>query len=149
VDEIEKMLIERACERLVTEYCHFVDHGEAARIAGQFTDDGVWASAAVAYTGREAIERSFSRRQDNVKRMSRHVCNNLLIDVIDENNASGVVYLTLYRHDGEPGRPLSPSDVPNVIGEYRDTFVRTADGWRFKRREIHASFTKAGAGSGA
>jgi SnoaL-like domain len=147
VDEIQKMLIERACERLVTEYCHFVDHGEAAKIAGQFSDDGVWASASAVHSGREAIERNFEKRQANVKRMSRHVCSNLLIDVIDGNNATGVVYLTLYRHDGEPGRPLSPSDVPEIVGEYRDTFVRTANGWRFRRREIHASFTKTRSGA--
>lgn len=145
MDDIERMLIERACARLVTEYCHFVDHGEAGKIAGQFTDDGIWASATDVRTGREAIERSFQKRQANTARMSRHVCSNLLIDVIDENNATGVVYLTLYRHDGDPGRRVSPSDVPDVIGEYRDTFVRTAEGWRFKRRDICASFTKAGA----
>jgi len=137
------MLIERACERLVTEYCHFVDHGKAAKISSQFTDDGVWVTNTAVHSGRKAIEAYYQARQANVKRMSRHVCNNLLIDVIDENNAKGVVYLTLYRHDGEPNRPLSPSDVPQMVGEYRDTFVRTARGWRFKRREINASFSKA------
>ena len=45
MDELEQFLIERACARLITEYCHFVDHGEAGKISGQFTEDGVWASA--------------------------------------------------------------------------------------------------------
>lgn len=143
MDDLERLLIERACARLVTEYCHFVDHGEAAKIAGQFTEDGVWASATDTRSGREAIAKSFGRRQDNAARMSRHVCSNLLIDVIDENNASGVVYLTLYRHDGDPARRVSPTEAPDIIGEYRDTFVRTSDGWRFKQREIHVSFSKA------
>jgi hypothetical protein len=128
MDDMQRMLIERACERLVTEYCHFVDHGEAAKIAGQFTEDGVWANRASTFSGREAIAGSFQRRQDNAARISRH--------------ATGVVYLTLYRHDGEAGRRTSPSDIPDVVGEYRDTFVRTADGWRFKRREVHVSFSK-------
>src|SRR3954465_1522435 len=109
MDDMQRLLIERACARLVTEYCHFVDHGEAAKIAGQFTEDGVWASARDVRTGREAIAKSFQKRQDNTARMSRHVCSNLLIDVIDENNASGVVYLTLFRHDGDPARRVSPS----------------------------------------
>ena len=145
MDDMQRLLIERACARLVTEYCHFIDHGEAAKIAGQFTEDGVWASPGDARTGREAIAKSFERRQDNAARVSRHVCSNLLIDVIDENNATGVVYLTLFRHDGDPARRVSPSDVPNVIGEYRDSFVRTADGWRFKRREVHVSFARVAA----
>jgi hypothetical protein len=149
MNDMERLLIERACARLVTEYCHFVDHGEAGKIAGQFTDDGIWTSATNTMNGRGAIAKGFSRRQGNAARMSRHVCNNLLVNVIDENNATGVVYLTLFRHDGEPGRTVSPSDVPDIIGEYRDTFVRTDDGWRFKRREIHVSFSKAAAAKSA
>ena len=148
MDDMQRLLIERACARLVTEYCHFVDHGEAAKIADQFTEDGVWASARDVRIGREAIAKSFQRRQDNTARISRHVCCNLLIDVIDENNAKGVVYLTLFRHDGDPGRRISPAQLPDVVGEYRDTFVRTADGWRFKRREIHASFAGAATATG-
>jgi ketosteroid isomerase-like protein len=149
MDDMERMLIERACARLVTEYCHFVDHGEAAKIASQFTDDGVWASPQDTRSGRDAIAKSFGKRQDNAARMSRHVCTNLLIDVIDENNATGVVYLTLYRHDGDPARRVSPTDAPDIIGEYRDTFVRTSNGWRFKRREIRVSFSRAAASARA
>ena len=144
MDDLERMLIERACARLVVEYCHLVDHGEAARIADQFTDDGVWTADEITATGRDAFVRLFRERQDHAARMSRHVCSNLLIDVIDEHNATGVVYLTLYRHDGEVGRMLSPSGVPARIGEYRDTFVRDATGWKFKRRELHSSFAVVG-----
>ena len=143
MDDLQRLLIERACARLIVEYCHFVDHGEAAKIAEQFTADGVWTSPGNTYDGRAAIAEAFRRRQDNAARMSRHVCSNLLVNVIDENNATGVVYLTLYRHDGETNRRTSPADVPDIVGEYRDTFVRTADGWRFKRRETHVSFSKA------
>jgi ketosteroid isomerase-like protein len=107
MDDLERLLIERACARLVTEYCHFVDHGEAAKIADQFTEDGVWTSPENTMSGRDAIRRGSQIRQDNVERMSRHICNNLLVDVIDENNAKGVVYLTLYRHDGKPERRVS------------------------------------------
>ena len=77
-------------------------------------------------SGRAGIERYFAAREAQAERMSRHVCNNSLIDVIDENNATGVTYLTLYRHDGEPGRASSPTQAPEMVGEYRDTFARTA-----------------------
>ena len=141
--DIERLLIERACERLMIEYCHFVDHGEASRIAGQFTDDGVWTSPENTMTGRAEIEAGFMRRQKATHRRSRHVCTNVLIDVIDEDNATGVVYLTLHRHDDRerPDR-VRPSEVPDIVGEYRDTFVRTADGWRFSRREIGVDFAR-------
>ncbi len=42
----------------------------------------------------EQVRKGFARRQANVARMSRHVCNNLLLEVIDEDHAEGTVYLT-------------------------------------------------------
>jgi len=138
IDDGQRMVIERACLRLVTEYCHLVDHGEAARIADLFTDDGVWMST----QGRAALQQFFQSRQDDVARMSRHVCNNTLIDVVDADHARGVTYLTLYRHDGEPGRKVSPLSGPSMLGEYRDVFVRTADGWRFQQRDLILDFIR-------
>ena len=93
MDDLQKLLIERACLRLATEYCHLVDHGEAARCAELFAEDGVWVAGGATTTGREAILKSFRRRQDRSERQSRHVCCNQLIDIQDEDHASGVVYL--------------------------------------------------------
>ena len=140
MDTTELLSIERACQRLVTEYCHLVDHGKAEQIAGLFSEDGVWKSAEGTANGRDEVRRGFAARQANAKRMSRHVCNNLLLNIIDEDHAEGTVYLTLYRHDGEPGRRISPLDGPQMVGEYRDRFVRTSEGWRFAHREIEISF---------
>jgi ketosteroid isomerase-like protein len=142
MDDTERLLIERACERLVQAYCHLTDHGRAAEVAELFTEDGVWVSAENTMSGRAGIQRGFLRRQENAARMSRHVCSNLLIEVMDSDTAKGVVYLTLYRHDGEPGRLLSPLEGPIMVGEYSDTFVRTADGWRFKRRDVTICFSR-------
>ena len=95
-------------------------------------------------TGREQIRNGFQRRQDNKGRMSRHVCNNLLIDFISETEAVGSVYITLYFHDGEPGRESSsPTDCLQKLGEYRDRFVKTKDGWRFARREMVVNFLRS------
>ena len=140
MDDLKRLVIERACARLVVQYCHFIDHGEAARVAELFCEDGVWASPENTMTGRAAILKGFTHRQNNKARMSRHVCDNLLLDVVDDNTAEGVVYLTLYRHDGEEGRGASPAGPPELVGEYRDRFRNTADGWRFERREIFVSF---------
>jgi hypothetical protein len=40
MDATERMLIERACEPVIASNCHFVDHGEATRIADLFSDEG-------------------------------------------------------------------------------------------------------------
>ncbi len=142
MDPTEKMLIERDCERLVTSYCHLVDHGEAERVAELFTEDGVWTSPEVTMDGREAIRKGMALRQANQARMSRHVCCNFLLEISDADHAEGCVYLTLYRHDGEEGRAFSPLDGPAMVGEYRDRFVRTQDGWRIAHREIAIDFIR-------
>ena len=142
MDQSEKILIERDCERLVTAYCHLVDHGEAEQIADLFTEDGVWTSPEVTMDGREAIRKAMAFRQANAARMSRHVCNNFLLDISDPDHAEGTVYLTLYRHDGEEGRSFSPLEGPAMVGEYRDRFVRTEEGWRISHREIVVDFVR-------
>lgn len=140
MDPVQRLLIERECERLVVDYCHFVDHGEASRIADLFTEDGVWKSPENTMKGREELLQGFGLRQANTRRMSRHVCNDFRVDVIDDDHAEGAVYLTLYRHDGDEGRRLSPLEGPQMVGEYRDRFVRTSEGWRIAHREIEVSF---------
>ena len=37
---------------------------------------------------------------------------------------------------------MAPLEGPQIVGEYRDRFVRTPDGWRFARREIEVSFLR-------
>ncbi|MGY8803217.1 MAG: nuclear transport factor 2 family protein, partial [bacterium] len=90
----EMLMIERHCERLITRYCHYIDHGEAAKVADLFTADGTWTAPGVVMSGQDELRTGFTSRQENTARMSRHVCNNLLIDVIDADHAHGAVYLT-------------------------------------------------------
>ncbi len=142
MDDLKRLLIERECERLVTRYCHLVDHGDAERVAELFSADGVWKGPGALMEGNEQVRKGFAMRQANTGRMSRHVCNNLLVNVIDEDHAEGVVYLTLYRHDGDPERRTSPLEGPAMVGEYRDRFVRTDDGWRIAERAIRVSFVR-------
>ena len=37
---------------------------------------------------------------------------------------------------------MSPLEGPALVGEYRDRFVRTAEGWRFEERRICVSFVR-------
>ena len=142
MDDLQRLLIGRECERLVTRYCHHVDHGEAAKVADLFSSDGVWTGPGVRIEGQEQVRKVFAAREANAARMSRHICNNLLLEVIDDSHAEGIVYLTLYRHDGEEGRKVSPLEGPALVGEYRDRFVRTTEGWRFEERRILVNFVR-------
>ena len=137
---LQKMEIEKACERLIYQYCYLVDHDEAAKIADLFTEYGTWFNVNVTMNGSDGIRQGFQKRQDNQARMSRHVCTNVLIDVISAYEARATVYMSLYFHDGEPGRERSPTDCLQKLGEYRDRFVKTEERWRFASREVIANF---------
>jgi hypothetical protein len=143
VDEFERMSIERACERLVSTYSHFVDFGEAARIADLFSEDGEFTTpGVVTLKGQKELRAGLGERQKKSARIARHVCTNLLVTVLDSDHAEGVVYVTIYRHDRAPGEGDAPPPIglPLMLGEYRDRFVRTPGGWRFARRETTVAF---------
>ena len=142
--EIEKLLAERACERLIVEYSRRVDFGEAAGIADLFTDDATWEGVDLLLTGREEIRAWFTRRQELTRRVSRHLCTNIAVDVIGPDSATSLCYLVNYRHDrreGDLAMP-APGDIPKFVGECRDAFARTAEGWRFSRRKVELSFVR-------
>jgi len=143
VTELEVLSIERACEKLVALYTHRVDFGEAERVAELFHEDGVWEVGDTRFEGREAVRGMLRSRQEMKGRRSRHVCTNLVIDVVDPDHATGLVYLSLYRHDFESAVPddqLAPGGPPVAVGQYRDRFVRTKEGWRFACRRAELAF---------
>jgi len=144
VDRLERLLIESECARLQVMYTHFVDFGEAERVAELFAEGGVFQMGTTTLTGRKEIRAAMATigaRNDH--QAMRHVCTNQLITVDDEAHATGVAYFTFYRAesgvDGEPGRLSGPA----VIGAYRDRFVRTDDGWRIALREAEVAMERS------
>jgi SnoaL-like domain len=61
-DPVARLLDERACERLIIDYTHLVDFGEAARIADLFMTDGVWEAGGLRMDGQDAIRARASWR---------------------------------------------------------------------------------------
>ena len=55
MDEATRFEAERACERLVVDYTHLVDFGEAERVAELFSVVAVWEAGDVRFEGREAL----------------------------------------------------------------------------------------------
>ena len=143
-DDLQRLLDERACERLITEYTHLVDFGNAPGIADLFTADGVWRTDEFSMDGQEGIRAGFSRRQAVTRRQSRHVCAPISRSPSTATPPAGLCYLVNYRHDSETGvaETPAPADVPKYVGEYHDTFVRTADGWRFSDRYCNMTFVR-------
>lgn len=143
MDELQRLLAERACERLVAEYARRVDFGEASAIADLFTADATW-QGDILLEGREKIREWFTQREGVTRRVSRHVCTNLLVDVVSATEARSRCYMVNYRHDraeGDDSLPV-PTEVPKYVGELHDEFRLTDEGWRFSARRVTVAFLR-------
>lgn len=148
MDDLERLFAERACERLIMEYARRVDFGNASGIADLFTEDGRWEGTDLLLDGRDEIRRWFSERERLTRRVSRHVCTNVIVEVLSPEEAQSLCFLINYRHDrrdGDSEGPV-PTEVPKYVGELRDRFRRTPEGWRFTERKVEVAFQRQRAG---
>ena len=75
---IDRLAIERACERLVLDFAYYSDHQEYEPLAQLFAADGIMERPGMAsVVGREAILQAYRARPAG--RMTRHVCSNIRI----------------------------------------------------------------------
>ena len=140
MDLQQRAAIEAACRHLTSAYCHFIDRGEARRVVELFTEDAEWASPEGTVKGHAALLDHFGAREDQRGRKSKHICTNFWLEDVSETEASGGVYLTLYRDDGDPDRGRARVDGPVLIGEYRDQYSLTGYGWRIAKRSVKVDF---------
>jgi ketosteroid isomerase-like protein len=129
--------IERACTQLVLKSLRAFDERDWQTYAQLFAEDGVFIRANEPdqpLTGRAAIQAALAARP--VNRLTVHLCTNIQIDVLDSDRAQGHCYLLLY--SGDASHPESsagrPADCIQRVGEYRDRFVQTPEGWRIALR---------------
>jgi ketosteroid isomerase-like protein len=141
--DLEELVDVKACEKLIAEYCHLVDFGNASAIADLFTPDGCWSGPGAEMVGQDEIRAGFSARQDVTRRQSRHLCTNVLVRV-QGDEATSLCYLLNFRHDSRTGIAESPAPagLPKYVGEYHDRFVRTPLGWRFASRRCELAFLR-------
>lgn len=137
--EVEE--VRRACERLVIEFAHGVDHRDVAAVLAVFTEDAIFERKGERLEGRAAIGAAQRSRPPGL--VTQHLCTTMKIDVLDASNATGVVYFLLFRHEGDapPDGPVA-MPMPQTVGEYHDNYVKTGQGWRIARRVARAAFRR-------
>jgi hypothetical protein len=148
VDEAARDSIERSCTRLVLASIRAFDDCDFQAYAELFAADGIFIRAnqpQEPLSGRAAILSALASRPAG--RITRHLCTNIEIEVIDAHRARGRCYLLLYAagtaaQETELGRP---TEGPQRIGEYHDEFVQTDAGWRIARRVGRLIFHTAAA----
>ncbi|GAA0320280.1 hypothetical protein GCM10009087_33240 [Sphingomonas oligophenolica] len=134
----ERRAIEWDCTRLINHYAVLNDQARWEEVVALYTDDGLMTRPTAPdapIIGREALLASFFSRPP---RVSRHIVGNIVVTVEDAMSASAFSMILLFTgaivEDGLPvaGAPL--------VGEYRDRFALTPEGWRFSERRGALSF---------
>ncbi|MBT5684601.1 MAG: nuclear transport factor 2 family protein [Gammaproteobacteria bacterium] len=128
-----------ACEALLIAYARHVDFKEYDQFAALFTQEDSL-NACGPLSARAAIQTAMVKHPNELR--SRHVLTNIYVDAIDDNNAAGITYRTLYRHMGEESLIEDPVsfDGPAAIGHYKDEYTLTLEGWRIACRELEFAF---------
>ncbi|GES31488.1 nuclear transport factor 2 family protein [Streptomyces angustmyceticus] len=135
----DRLIAERACERLITEFVHKLDLGEPGEVAELFTEDGVWewAEGDRRIQGRDALRSYFGSRPAD--RLSRRICTNVLVTLTSAATATATTYFTTYRVDGHTGGFMPPR-APTQVGHYEDTFLKVDGRWLLSSRSLFLAF---------
>jgi hypothetical protein len=120
-------------QELVARYPYTLDNGgEGGRaLAELFTEDGVFVTPQATYSGREALLKMASgHRPGQGPAYARNFATNTLLEPTADG-AKGRVYAVIIAL----GENRQPSSVVTG-GHFEDAYVKTPQGWRFKRRQF-------------
>jgi ketosteroid isomerase-like protein len=121
-----------AIEGLVTEYAWLLDHRRWDEVAGLCTEDAVLTIRGREISGREGLAAWAEHRAARASRRTQHQMTLLRLEPSpDPDLVTGTAALVL--HVAKAGHGGTYVDL---VGEYRDEYVRTAGGWRFRRRHL-------------
>jgi hypothetical protein len=147
MERLERMLIEHECTRLVNKFHHLFNRDLSA-IADLFTEDGIAdLGRGQGVKGRDTIREVYSSGGKDMKSRKAFVMNtvtNIVIDVIDENNATGYSYdiFWQYIYPGEKHGTPAPVPLPMYLGYWLDEFKCVDSEWKFSSRKLRFMFDR-------
>lgn len=134
--EIERIVEERAIERMIYDYSFHLDMNHPEELAALFVDDcEVSYAPNFGATGREAYNKTLEGIGSFFAATSHHN-SNIRIDFLSPTEAevrSVVLAIHRYRKDRPDGW---------LFGQYHDIVVKDGGQWKFRRRELRTDFTK-------
>lgn len=132
-----------ALRELVDRYASGVDHRDSAAVAALFTEDGV---LAIHLPGEDTPRRTHRGRtaiaatMDGLRRfrVTSHVVANQLLEVGDDDRATGETYCTAHHvYDTDDGPRMYVMWI-----RYEDTFVRVDGRWLVAERRLRTDITE-------
>lgn len=144
--ELETLLAEQACRDLVLAAADAVDRRDFLALADLFEPRGVLVRPdGSELLGREAIVSAYAARDPD--RLTRHLVSNQRVRV-DRSAGTAVASCSVLLWSGRQSDAHSlrgrPADPVEQVGEIRDLLVRTAEGWRIRRREAWFTLVREG-----
>ena len=126
-----------ACRALVIEFATLIDENRTDELRGLLMPDSTFARPTAPDTllqGADAIIAGFAARPKSM--LTQHLNINIRISLTGPDTATGESVIVLYRTDtSEPFEPgKGRKAIGPLLGNWSDTFVRTASGWRFRDR---------------
>lgn len=128
--DLELLRAEQACRQLVLRAAACADAGDARSLAALFSPDAeLVRPGGVPIRGRVAIEAAYRDRP--AERMTVHLVCGTLFDEVRADRAAATSRVLLWSGDargpaGTHGRAAEPRQI---IGSFRDRFMRSAEGW--------------------
>lgn len=128
---------EAACYALCVDYADIIDSRDWDRLAEVFAPDGEFHAPlppAQIYKGADKIIAMFHARPKG--RLTHHLISNFRVRMETNDTATGTCRVLLYLSDeSEPETPEGRKTLPvQLMGTYRDRYMRTASGWRIAAR---------------
>jgi 3-phenylpropionate/cinnamic acid dioxygenase small subunit len=144
MDDLQRIGIELACQRTLVNATHLADFDPPGSSTKMFTEDCTWEFPETGLrvdtrAGLHAhLTGSVYAGAAEKPRNTHHVISNMAVDVVDADNATSLTYwMFVVDQGGTAGRVIT------TMGHYHDELVRTADGWRIRRRRVFLDMNKA------
>lgn len=129
-EAFDRLIAERACERLIIDYAALVDDADWSSVAALYTPNGRMSRPTAPdqfIEGREAILAGFLARPP---RVTRHICANIRVNLVSAVEARATSQILLF----------TAADAAPLVGSYADTIVDEGEGWRFAVRRGSLDF---------
>lgn len=140
MDEIERMLAERACMQLMVDYNLYIDSHQISAFLSLWTEDCTFARVVpkpgYEVHGHAGLQSAMGRIIIDADRVRRHLLANPKVEILGPDAATGFcIGLAVAGPEGKSALPVPLAGV-ELVGEYRDVYRRTPHGWKIARREL-------------
>jgi hypothetical protein len=138
--EIEEMLIERECQKLMVDYNLYNDNLDIDGFLSLWTEDCIFAKIVpppvFEAKGHDGLRAAMQQIILESPRLRRHLLSNPKVTVLNADEAEGFcVGLAVFGPAGDRSLPVPLGGI-ELVGEYRDCYRRTSTGWKMSRREL-------------